>query len=216
MMKHDIEKYDRITVTQEDVERLFAWRDKNKELVRNFSPVLEEGVIINSVTPLVRYVFKKEGDRYLYSIINKSDDVVLHALIWDYTTGEGVTAHTILDNSQAKDYNETLISLHASLMAYMEHYQDNEEYVRRQTNSVVVGHKKHKKSKKKTPIKIRRKVYSLTITEESLNEVTRSYERQIDKWTVRGHWRKTKNGQVWIKPHVRGEGKEVTPKEYKL
>lgn len=215
-MKHDIDKYDRITVTQEDVERLFSWRDKNKDLVRNFNPVMEEGVILNTATPLVRYVFKKKENQYLYSIVNKHDDVVLHALSWNFETGVGTNIHTILDKGHIRDYNETLISLHASLMAYMEHYQDNEEYVRKQTNTVVVGHKKQKKSKKKTPIKIRRKVYSLTITEESLNEVTRSYERQTDKWTVRGHWRKTKNGQVWIKPHVRGEGKEVTPKEYKM
>ncbi len=215
-MEKDLNKYDRIVVSQEDVERLFEWRDKNKDLVRNFSPVLEEGVILNTATPLVRYVFNKKGGKYLYSIVNKADDVVLHALIWDFETGEGTTSHTILGKYESTRYNETLISLHASLMAYMEHYQDNKEYVRKQTNSVVVGHKKQKKSKKRAPIKIRRSVYSLTITEDSLNGVTRSYERQIEKWTVRGHWRKTKNGQVWIKPHVKGTGKEVTPKEYKM
>ncbi|QFP93324.1 UNVERIFIED_ORG: hypothetical protein Xoosp15_59 [Xanthomonas phage Xoo-sp15] len=215
-MKHDIEKYDRITVTQEDVERLFAWRDKNKELVRSFNPVLERGVIINQATPEIKYVFQKEEENYLYDVVRNKNGEVVHTTIWNTVTGEGKILRTVLDHKDLKGYNEVLISLHASLMAYMEHYQDNEEYIHKQTNTVVVGHKKQKKSKKKTPIKIRRKVYSLTITEESLNEATRSYERQTEKWTVRGHWRKTKNGQVWIKPHVKGDGKEVTPKEYKM
>ncbi|AMO25978.1 hypothetical protein Blue_155 [Bacillus phage Deep Blue] len=215
-MKDSTEKWDRISVTQEEVEQLFKWRDKNKDLVRNFSPVLERGVIINQATSAIKYVFQKEGDNYLYDVVQNKTGEVVHTTIWNTVSGEGKILRTVLDHKDLQGYNEVLISLHASLMAYMEHYQDNEEYVRKQTNTVVIGHKKQKKSKKKVPVKIRRKVYTLKVTEESLNEVTRSYERQTDKWTVRGHWRTTKNGQVWIKPHIKGDGKEVTPKEYKM
>lgn len=32
------------------------------------------------------------------------------------------------------------------------------------------------------------------------------YERHIESWSVRGHWRKTKNGRTWVGPHVKGSG----------
>lgn len=215
-MNKTIEKYDRLVVTQEDIELLFEWRDKNKDLVQNFNPVLDNGVIINKSTPLVKYVFQKEGTKYLYTMITEKDGNAIHSMEWNLLTKIGRTMNTILNKEEVQEFNQVLISLHASLMAYMEHYRDNDEHVQSRSHEVTTGYKKQKKSKKKTPIKIRRKTYSFTITEESLNEVTRSYERQIEKWTVRGHWRKTKNGQVWIKPHVKGTGKEVTPKEYKM
>lgn len=45
----------------------------------------------------------------------------------------------------------------------------------------------------------------------------RRYERHMEKWNVKGHYRTYKSGKkVWIEPQVRGAGKEVTPKEYKM
>ncbi|AEW47176.1 hypothetical protein BCP78_0169 [Bacillus phage BCP78] len=214
-MNKTIEKWDRIVISQEDAELLFDWRDANQELVRNFNPVLEQGVIINTNTPDIRYVFQKQGDEFVYSVVLE-DGTVTHELVWNSITGEGKAIHSQLKKEMIRMYNEVFISLHASLMAYMEHSQDDTESVSVKSHTVVVGHKKQKKSKKKAPVKIRRKVYTVSVSKESLEAATRSYERHIEKWTVRGHWRKTKNGQVWIKPHVRGEGKEVTPKEYQL
>ncbi len=214
-MNKTIEKWDRIVISQEDAELLFDWRDANQELVRNFNPVLEQGVIINTNTPDIRYVFQKQGDEFVYSVVLE-DGTVTHELVWNSITGEGKAIHSQLKKEMIRMYNEVFISLHASLMAYMEHSQDDTESVSVKSHTVVVGHKKQKKSKKKAPVKIRRKVYTVSVSKESLEAATRSYERHVEKWTVRGHWRKTKNGQVWIKPHVRGEGKEVTPKEYQL
>lgn len=34
----------------------------------------------------------------------------------------------------------------------------------------------------------------------------RDYERHIEAWTVRGHYRRTKNGLIWIDPHTKGSG----------
>lgn len=44
------------------------------------------------------------------------------------------------------------------------------------------------------------------IIKKDPDEPVREYERHIQKWTVRGHYRKTKNGKVWIEQHTRGEG----------
>ena len=44
------------------------------------------------------------------------------------------------------------------------------------------------------------------IIKKDPNEPTREYGRHIQKWTVRGHYRRTKNGMIWIEPHTKGEG----------
>jgi hypothetical protein len=49
------------------------------------------------------------------------------------------------------------------------------------------------------------KVYKPIVKKDS-DEPTREYQRHIQKWTVRGHYRRTKAGLIWIEPHVRGEG----------
>jgi hypothetical protein len=35
---------------------------------------------------------------------------------------------------------------------------------------------------------------------------TREYDRHIEKWSVRGHYRRTSKGLIWIDEHERGEG----------
>jgi len=49
------------------------------------------------------------------------------------------------------------------------------------------------------------KVYRPLIKKDP-NEPTREYQRHIEKWTVRGHYRRTSKGLIWIEPHVKGEG----------
>ena len=38
------------------------------------------------------------------------------------------------------------------------------------------------------------------------NEPAREYQRHIQKWTVRGHYRRTPKGLIWIEAHTKGEG----------
>lgn len=49
------------------------------------------------------------------------------------------------------------------------------------------------------------KVYKPIIKKDP-DEPTREYQRHIQSWTVRGHYRKTKNGLRWIEPHIKGQG----------
>lgn len=44
------------------------------------------------------------------------------------------------------------------------------------------------------------------IIKKDPTEPVREYERHIQSWTVRGHYRNTKNGRIWIEPHIKGEG----------
>jgi len=49
------------------------------------------------------------------------------------------------------------------------------------------------------------KIYKPIIDKKS-NVETKEYQRHIDSWIVRGHYRKTKNGKIWIKPFIKGQG----------
>jgi hypothetical protein len=51
--------------------------------------------------------------------------------------------------------------------------------------------------------------------DKSDDEPTRDYQRHIEKWHVRGHYRNTKNGRIWIDPHTRGQG-ELEKRVYGL
>jgi hypothetical protein len=44
------------------------------------------------------------------------------------------------------------------------------------------------------------------IIKKDPTEPIREYQRHIQKWIVRGHYRKTKNGLIWINEQERGEG----------
>jgi hypothetical protein len=51
------------------------------------------------------------------------------------------------------------------------------------------------------------KVYRTKINNSLFYDKKKEYERHIESWTVRGHYRKTKTGEkIWVKDHVRGEG----------
>ena len=41
---------------------------------------------------------------------------------------------------------------------------------------------------------------------ERLNEEKREYERHIQSWSVRGHYRRINGNRIWIKGHQKGEG----------
>ncbi|MDD5013595.1 MAG: hypothetical protein PHW73_00650 [Atribacterota bacterium] len=45
------------------------------------------------------------------------------------------------------------------------------------------------------------------------NEPSREYQRHIQAWSVRGHYRRTNNGLIWIDPYIKGEG-EIEQRVY--
>jgi hypothetical protein len=49
------------------------------------------------------------------------------------------------------------------------------------------------------------KIYKPIINKDD-NEPTREYGRHIEKWSVRGHYRRIKGNLIWIEPHIKGEG----------
>lgn len=51
------------------------------------------------------------------------------------------------------------------------------------------------------------KIYRTKINSKLDDEKRKEYDRHIESWTVRGHYRKTKSGEkIWVKDHIKGEG----------
>ena len=50
------------------------------------------------------------------------------------------------------------------------------------------------------------KIFRTRINKKLDDEKRKEYERHIESWTVRGHYRTIKGKKVWIKDHIRGEG----------
>lgn len=58
------------------------------------------------------------------------------------------------------------------------------------------------------------KIYK-PIIKKNPNEPKREYERHIERWTVKGHYRRLRNGELkWIEPHERGEGNKLEKRVY--
>lgn len=217
----NIDKLDKILLSQADVDLLFEWRDNHKDYVRNFKSVLKSGVII--IDDHHKQVFKETDTHFLYTMLDERKGKT-YELQWDIGTKIGTTLFSVYPDSFNKnDYNQSIISLHASLMAYMEYYSDKKEYVDKK-ETVEFEKKKNSKNKKgrvkkskKSPVRIRKKIYKINVNKEAATRDKNRYERKIEQWTVRGHWRNYSDGnRVWIKPYVKGDGENIQSKSYKL
>lgn len=219
-MKNEYRKLDSISITSADVNMLFEWKENHKEYVRDFNPVMNEGLIDITDGPH-KQTFKDDGISVTYMVyheVGKSSKLV-HSLAWNKDTRVGVTTFSTLDKKIEDDFNNSVISIHAILMAYMEYYFDKKEYVdlkavdRKETRKYV---EKETRKKVNKVVKIKQKKYTVSANEESAKRDTRRYERSTEQWSVRGHWRETKTGKrVWIKGHSKGDG-DKSPKTYKL
>lgn len=215
--KH-IESFDTIYMKGEDeLDRLFEWRDQNKELVRQHPVSMNEGVIryndnyyqyfsrVGFLVTVYCFINGKLMLSYVYNILTR------HATSTEYNFK--VETHTLDEAIQDS------LTVYATLMAYMVY---NVEYVDSKQHSeiVKVGNKNGRKSKGKGYVSITKKVYSITgFPETEVNDTDkRSYTRQTESWNQRGFWRHYKSGKKsWIDPQVKGaKNVKPTPKTYKL
>jgi hypothetical protein len=214
------ERLDKIIMSEEDFNRLFEWRDNHKGFVRNFKPVMDEGlIIVGEGKTKFEQVFKRDGDVYTYTFTQGKAKRVVEFNSID-KTGDILESTIELPTPEAEhEFNSSMISLHASLMAYMEYYSDQKEYVVVESTSIVKKKKKKKgkSSNKRSAIRIGKKIYKVSINNKATQRDTRLYERKTEKWRVRGHYRTLKSGEkIWIEPYIKGEGKEISAKEYRF
>jgi len=106
-----------------------------------------------------------------------------------------------------------------ALMVYNNEYSAPEEATDRTQKTINKNNKKKNVSKKKSKSKSDGIVYLIKGTSSDNIRVTRkgSHAKPNGQFDVRGHYRHYKNGKViWIKEYVKGKGKEVKDKTYKI
>lgn len=218
----DFERLDRIYISESEINALFRWKDNHVEFVDAFKTVLTEGVfVVTENDGSIRYyVFQDTDGDIEYSVYmdNQNKKRLLHKFIWHRKEGSTTPIMSLLDYTveQDRDFDQSIIGLHGCMMAYMEYYDDKKEYVEVGETRVRRSNKAKKGKKTKQPVYIRRKVYKVKVDEQAVIRDKARYERHMEKWSVRGHWRTTKTGKkVWVKPHVKGEGTKEG-KEYRI
>lgn len=220
--KLNIERLDRIYINEETFHALFKWKHNHFEFVEAFKTVLTEGMIVftDHDGDIRYYVFQDTGGNIEYSVYKDYENKkrLMHKFIWHRKEESLTRIMSLYDytDEQHKNTEQVIITLHATMMAYMEYYGDKIEYVEVNESRVISSNKAKKGKRSKQPVYIRRKIYKVKIDEQAVIRDKARYERHMEKWTVRGHWRTTKTGKrVWVKPHVKGDGTKEG-KEYKI
>lgn len=203
------QKLDRIILSDEDVDKIFKWRDSNKTDVRQFRNVLDKGVIETSAYYII---FEKiDGSVYQYTIFYKSGILALRFTtsilpLFGYKRRDEVIN---VDHEVVDGLAESLVSIHASCMAFMEHYVEEKDIILQRKENLGES---RKKVAKKGARPMSRIIYHI---KEVPFSVERKYTRRTSGWTVRGHWRTLPTGRrIWIRPHTKG--KKIEPSKYKL
>jgi len=226
--KMNFSNIDSIKLSEDDYFHLFRWKDNNKDTVRNFNPVLNEGVIV--VDENLKQYFKQDGINIYFELYlgeNYFFDIIFQRL----EDGRNLLKQEHFNPVVLKqlDYPkeraiEDAITLHATLMAYMEYHMENKTYIKREEvkkgsgNSVTNKKKKRKDKRRVSVVKIKKKVYHVTVGKNTQQvKEPRKIKRIAEKWTVQGHWRHFKNGtKTYIKSYEKGKGAKLTPKTYEL
>ena len=101
------------------------------------------------------------------------------------------------------------------IMLYMEY---GVEVIEKSVENITVTGSKSRKSKTKKqrkPRVLKRVVYDIKLTKESMGRVM---ERHTESWTVRGHWRSLPGGvgKTWVRSYVKGDKSKFEPSTYDL
>lgn len=209
----------------EKMDKIVTWYDNNKDRFKNEQfklPFSHAAILWEYENLKFHYSETSEGiiNCKLYATINDKNTLIA-TLIYDYINnnmkdlkinaeGENkiLLAHTLaVDNTIGKVIHKFL-----SLMYYAVYYHENIEISRRISKNKSIISKKKKKNNSSR--KLIRKVY---VIKEVSSEISNVYEddKRKRKYTkpntevfVRGYYRKTSHGTVWVKPYVKYKGKE--------
>lgn len=205
--------------SQAELENLLAWRDLNKDLVRDYHPALNEGIIIYSGTVKIHFrhidhliVAKMySGNVFVFQIVIQPKADMMN----NYRVVQEKFFVPFEDEAKKREAIQDCITTIASIMAYMIHYK---EYVSEKNvvHNSPTSKKKGRSKKKKSSVKIGKKVYTVSVP-EGIRTTKTTRQKHTESWSVKGHWRQYKSGKkVWIPSYVKGDKAKVEPKTYHL
>lgn len=223
------QKLDKIILTESQLKEISEWVALQKFETIDL-PLKECFIIVNDIQ--CKYI-NIESDMGIYF---KSDNNVITITQYDMKDfsplfSAKITESFFLDD----DFEFTVFSKYLKILSreyrkkvilatilivfdifqYMTHKQDN--VVQSNTDRSIKKKKKGKitsRNKKSNYVKIHSKKYTFDFTRKPTE---RKYERHMESWTVRGHWRYYKNTgkKVWINGYIKGNG-NVEGKVYKI
>ena len=137
---------DVLQIDKKQLEKLMEWKDNNKEVVRNFNPIIEEGIINIFQHTSVYFTLKDDIISFRFYLFDKShnEDTYILSLDYDFLNLQIFNLNISKDKNRIVSYfredvlkldndnnltKETqmliqdIITVYASSMAYMQYYK---------------------------------------------------------------------------------------------
>lgn len=183
---------DRIIVTAADIEKLLAWRDEHKELVRSMPVPLREVKIqiVESGISIKCFRFDKKLKLYLDSSSRKLGHVVFAPL------GNGLwkkKVSTLSADCNPAETEQGALTVYGSLMALMA-YGASETPAATEVENEPKAHTGHKRSTRWNPVGT---TYILHSSGKRLSVAPKGHRASPScSFTVRGHFRHYRSGKT--------------------
>lgn len=196
---------DKIVLTIKDTEFLLNWRDKNKDLVRRYPPVLPECKIDCTESGYVIKGFRRESKIRLYV---SQQGVSLGMM--EYRIRPDGLLDLVKDRTdlEAED-KQSVLTVYASAMAFMAYCKETmpNSMPAPEEEIVTVPHRYPGARKKRRNSSST--VYLIKSSGGKRHFAASGYRRSPSgQFTVRGHFRRYKSGKViWVDAFIKGTGK---------
>jgi hypothetical protein len=199
---------DRIILSGADVETLLSWRDQNKDLIRR-NPAPFKGILLEF--PETKIEIKAYNNAGKIAFYLQVDDSKAGKITGRQMPG-GLLRVQKNTTKLKSDAVQSIITVYASLMAFI-------VYNEPETAAAAAERHQERPKKKKNAAQRSKKgiTYLIKRTSSGPRIMPRGHHSSpAGVFSVRGHYRKYKNGKtVWIAPYTKGTGKEKN-KIYKL
>lgn len=202
----------RIELSINDVERLLAWRDDHKDLVRSMPCPLREVEIRIVDNGLTVKCYRNEKKLKLY--VERNENRLGHVTfapigngLWNKKTSN------LPANCQPRETEQGALTLYGSLMALMTYGPRKAKVDRMQkTATVESGKKSQNKPSSQESI-----CYIIHSDKSNIAVIPKGgHASPSCSFSVRGHFRHYKNGKtIWIEEYVKGPGR-IRSKTYRL
>ena len=218
---------DKIVIKSEDLDPLFEWRDKHLDLVlRCPCPLkaveihVEPGPEDELESPFFLRCIREKPNRLRLYLGSVGDRANGYFLLEHLPNGKWLHLKDTIKGANfqpdKKGFGDSVVAVYATLMALMV-YASEFELPALEGDIIppeIKPRKKHKAGKKKPPSGV---VYILRRKRSSISIVRHgAHASPSGIFTVRGHWRRYKNGNViWISEYKKGTGNRKK-KTYKL
>lgn len=205
-----------IKITLNQLNNILSWRDKNKDLVRNFLPYLLNGTIL--IDDIARIDFNVIfGEPIKFTTVYYGDNTMVFSLTWSKSKDEdfcrlekeSYVNRSLFMNQTEFSYGEmkqNILTAFASVNAYLFHYRQDVSIIERKEVQKHPVKGKNNTYKYKSE-KVLNKLYTI-VGRIHHNKIPANRQWRIDCWGVVGHLRHYKDGKtVYIKPYLKGKNR---------